>query len=85
MINDIRQVKPHLQIVTLTFCNFYCIQGEKGRGVVIYIGHLYLDHSHIRKPGNPSICGLHNQAGLEKNQGMFYTIQEFLKNININI
>ena len=67
------------QITTLTFCNFHCFRGEKSRGIVIGISHLYLDHSCTRKPGYPFICGLYNQAGLENNQGMLSIIQRIRK------
>lgn len=67
-------IKSWFQIATLTFCNFYCFWGEKDWGIVIYINHLYLDQSRSRQPGHPSVCGLHNQAVLEKNQGMLWAI-----------
>lgn len=64
-----------LQIATLTFCNLHCFKGEKRWGIVINISHLYLDHTCTRKPGHPFICGLYNQAGLEKNQEKQYKYQ----------
>lgn len=62
-------IKSWLQVGTLTFCNLYCFRGEQDRGVVVYVDHLDLDESRSRKPGHPSVCGLHNQAVWEKNQG----------------